>query len=67
MRPYFETLGEMLDRECHIAAVFLTDPSASPPPPQLTTLELPGVEGRSNLWPKVKAGLVAAWERYQDR
>ena len=40
------------------AAVFLTDPSASPP--QLTTLELAGVEGRSNLWPKVKAGLVAA-------
>ena len=49
------------------AAVFLTDPSASPPPPQLTTMELAGVEGRSNLWPKVKAGLVAAWERYQDR
>ena len=48
-------------------AVFLTDPSPSPPPPQLTTLELAGVEGRSNLWPKVKAGLVAAWERYQDR
>ena len=56
-----------MDRECHIAAVFLTDPSPSPPPPQLTTLELAGVEGRSNLWPKVKAGLVAAWERYQDR
>ena len=50
-----------------IHAVFLTDPSPSPPPPQLTTLELAGVEGRSNLWPKVKAGLVAAWERYQDR
>ena len=57
----------MLYIECHIAAVFLTDPWPSPPPPQLNTLELAGVEGRSNLWPKVKAGLVAAWERYQDR
>ena len=49
------------------AAVFLTDPSASPPPPQLTTLELAVVAGRSNLWPKVKRGLVAVWETYRDR
>ena len=47
--------------------MFLTDPSPSPPPPQLTTLELPGVGGRSNLWHKVKRGLVAVWETYRDR